>query len=227
MNRIIICSFSFLLVLAMAPAKSEAQDITGITGIITSAVTKVIKAFDLEVQRIQNKTVWLQEAQKTLENAMQQLHLDEITDWVQKQKDLYAEYFDELWKVKTIISYYYRIKEITDKQLQLVNAYGQAWQLLRNDKHFTADEIQHMQAVYSGIISESLKNIDALLVVINSFSTQMSDADRLQLINHAADNVDRDYTNLMRFNNQNKMLSLQRARTQDDIDMVKKLYGLQ
>jgi len=227
MNRIIIGSFFLLLALAMAPAKSEAQDITGISGIITSAVTKVIKAFDLEVQRIQNKTVWLQEAQKTLENAMQQLHLDEITGWVQKQKDLYAEYFDELWKVKTIISYYYRIKEITDKQLQLVNAYGHAWQLLKNDKHFTTDEIQHMQAVYSGIISESLKNIDALLVVINSFSTQMSDADRLQLINHAADNVDKDYTSLMRFNNQNEMLSLQRARTQDDIDMVKRLYGLQ
>ena len=46
----------------------------------------MIIAVDLQVQRIQNKTIWLQNAQKTLENEMSKLKLDEITDWVQKNK---------------------------------------------------------------------------------------------------------------------------------------------
>jgi hypothetical protein len=203
--------------------KSQAQ----LAEIIIEAAKKVIKEIDLGVQKVQTKTIWLQEAEKTLENAMQELHLNEITDWVQKQKDLYAEYFDELWKVKTIISYYHRIKEIMDRQVQLVNAYKQSWNLLQQDSHFTPEELDYMQKVYTGIINESLKNLDQLTLIINSFDTQMSDAQRLQLINNAGDNINRNYADLSRFNNQNALLSLQRAKDQEDIDMVKKMYGLE
>jgi len=157
---------------------------------------------------------------------MQKLHLSEITDWVQKQKDLYSEYFDELWKVKTFIAYYNRIKEVTERQVQLVNAYKQAWALLKQDSHFSPDELDHMQAVYGGIIDESVKNLDQLVIVISSFNTQMSDADRLAIINQAADRIERNYTDLSRFNNQNALLSLQRAQDEDDAAFVKKMYGL-
>ena len=73
---------------------------TGILEIIKAGVKKVIIAVDLKIQRLQNKTIWLQNAQKVLENAMSELKLAEIGDWVQKQKTLYADYFDELWKSK-------------------------------------------------------------------------------------------------------------------------------
>src|SRR5882724_11632441 len=95
--------------LCAANVKARAQD--PVTSIIKEGIKKVIRAFDLQIQRIQTQTIWLQEAQKSLENAMQKLHLDEITGWVQKQKYLYGEYFDELWKVKTFIAYYNRVKE--------------------------------------------------------------------------------------------------------------------
>src|ERR1700733_12667965 len=74
-----------------------------ILDIIKQGVTKVIKAVDLKLQRLQTETIWLQNAQKVLENAMSKLHLDDIADWVQKQKDLYQGYFDELWEVKEVI----------------------------------------------------------------------------------------------------------------------------
>jgi hypothetical protein len=51
-----------------------------IVEIIKAAIIKVIKAADLQIQRLQNKTIWLQNAQKTLENKMSQLKLDEIKD---------------------------------------------------------------------------------------------------------------------------------------------------
>ncbi len=71
-----------------------------IAEIINAAVTKVIIAVDLKVQRLQNETIWLQYAQKALENKMSQLKLDEIKDWAEKQRKLYDDYFQELWKVK-------------------------------------------------------------------------------------------------------------------------------
>ena len=70
------------------------------------AIKKVIKAVDLQIQRLQNKTIWLQNAQKTLENKMAKLKLEEISDWVEKQRKLYDDYFQELWKVKSALTYY-------------------------------------------------------------------------------------------------------------------------
>ncbi len=195
--------------------------------IIKAAVVKVIKAVDLQIQRQQNKIIWLQNAQKTLENAMSKLKLNEITDWVDKQKTLYKDYFEELQKVKAIISYYKRIKEITEKQVHLVEEYKRAWGLFKQDKHFTTEEIAYISRVYSGILDESIKNLDQIFLVINSFQTQMSDAKRLEIINTASDQIDENYNDMKAFNRQGIMLSLQRAKAQNDVDVVKKLYGLQ
>ena len=217
---------SFVLIGTMVPInKASAQD--PITLIIKEGIKKVIKAVDLQVQRNQNKVIWLQNAQKTLENSMSKLKLDEITDWVEKQKTLYKDYYQELQKVKATISYYKRVKEITEKQVHLVEEYKRAWGLFKQDKHFSADELSFMSRVYSGILDESVKNLDQIFMVINSFQTQMSDAKRLEIINAAADRIDGNYNDLKTFNQQGIVISLQRAKSQNDVDVVKKLYGLQ
>src|SRR5689334_15839159 len=104
----------------MPTQHSQAQ---GIVEVIRQGIKRVIIAVDLKIQRLQNKTIWLQNAQKTLENAMSKLKLTEIGDWVERQRVLYADYFDELWKVKAAIAYYHRVKEITERQLAMVEEY--------------------------------------------------------------------------------------------------------
>ena len=83
-----------------------------IVSIITSAIKKVIVAIDLKVQQMQNKTLWLQNAQKELETKMSQLQLNDISDWANKQKKLYSDYYQELQKVKSVISTYQQVKDI-------------------------------------------------------------------------------------------------------------------
>lgn len=198
-----------------------------IVAIIKAAVIKVIKAVDLKIQRLQNKTIWLQNAQKTLENSLSKLKLDNIADWVEKQKILYKDYYEELYKVKAIIAYYDRIRDISEKQLRIVEEYQWAWNLFKQDEHFTADELNYMAEVYSGLLDQSTKNIDQIFLAVNSFTTQMSDAKRLEIINITADQVDANYYDLARFNQEAILLSLQRAKAQSDVEAVKKLYGIQ
>jgi hypothetical protein len=202
----------------------KAQD--PITEIIKAAVKKVIKALDLQMQRLQNKTIWLQNAQKTLENKMSQLKLNAIKDWVEKQRKLYDDYFQELWKVKSVLAYYNRVKDIIERQGQMINEYKGAWALFKQDKNFTAEELDYMYNIYSGMMDESLKSIDQLFLVVNAFATQMSDAKRLEIINTVSDNLEQHYVDLKDFNNQNKMLSIQRASELGEIEYVKRLYGL-
>ena len=215
-----------LMMCCMLLPVKETQAQIPIVDIIKAAVKKVIRAADLQIQRLQNKTIWLQNAQKTLENKMSQLKLNEIRDWVQKQKKLYEDYFEELKKVKSAIANYKRVKDIIEMQVAMVNEYKGAWALFRQDKNFTPDELEYMLNIYTGMMDESIKNIDQLFMVINAFATQMADAKRLEIINSVADNVQQQLLDMKEFNSQNKMLSLQRASEKGEIEYVRRLYGL-
>lgn len=195
-------------------------------GLITEAVKRVIKAIDLRIQRLQNRTIWLQNAQQQLENTLSKLKLEEISGWAKKQRDLYRDYYEELMKIKAVITYYQRIRDITAKQQALVADYQRAWALLGQEGRFTAAERAYMQRVYDGILQESLGNIEHIFTIVESFTTSMSDAQRLELINAAADRIDANYDDLKLFNKQNLLLSLQRSRSKADAQMIRRMYGL-
>ena len=225
MKKILIIA-GILLALSIVPAQQTNAQIP-ILEIIKAGVTRVIKAVDLKIQRLQNKTIWLQNAQKALENEVSKLKLTQISDWAIKQKELYAKYFDELWRVKNSISTFQAVRDIIKKQVQLVKEYSKAFNLSKQDKNFTANELNYMHKVYNGILDESIKNIDQIQLVINSFTTQMTDAKRLEIIYNAGNNIEQNITDLRQFNQQNIILSLQRSKEKNDIDIVKKLYGIE
>lgn len=224
-SKIVSCLLCLLL-LSIPTRSSATTAALPILEIVKAVTKKVIKAIDLRIQRLQNKTIWLQNAQKKIENILSKLKLDEISDWTKKQRDLYRDYYEELGKVKSFISYYQRIKDISQKQTRLIQEYERAWRLLQKDDHFSVKELKHMQEVYTGILQESLEHIDQIFFIIESFTTQMSDAKRLEMINTAADQIDANYGDLTLFTKQNVLLSLQRSKTANDINKVKQFYGI-
>jgi hypothetical protein len=220
----VILPVSAMTLFVALPQGANAQ--VAVLEVIKAGVKKVIKAVDLKVQRLQNQTIWLQNAQKVLENQLSKLKLTEIADWTEKQKDLYSEYYTELWQIKSAIAYYKKIKDLTTKQVAIVDEYKWAWNLFQQDKNFKHKELEQMQEVYKGILDESIKNLDQILLVVNSFKTQMSDAERLDIINDAANKMDTNYSDLKQFNTQNSLLSIQRAKSLDEVAKLKEIYGI-
>lgn len=216
--------FSVTIAFLIPTKTANAQFVIG--EVIKLTVTKIIKAIDLKVQRMQNKTIWLQNAQKVVENQMSKTKLTEISGWTEQQKQLYSNYYTELWKIKSAIVNYQRIKDITMKQAALVGEYKQAWSLFRQDSHFNPQELSYMQQVYSGILDASVKNLDEIMLVVSPTKTQMTDEQRLELINHASDHLDENYNDLHKFNNQGMQLSLQRSKDLNDTQSIKRLYGI-
>lgn len=194
---------------------------------VRAAIIKAIRAVDLQIQKQQNKVMWLQNAQKAMENEMSKLKLKEISDWTEKQRKLYDDYFRELKKVKNAIATYKRVRQIVEMQLQITGEYKRGWSLLRGDKRFSAAELSEMYRIYSGMLDESLKNIDQLMLVTNSFATQMTDGQRLELIESAGKSMDRNLTDIRLFNQRNYKVSISRTRSQQDAEMMKKIYGVQ
>lgn len=220
----VVLPLSATTILVALPSGANAQ--LAIVEVIKAGIKKVIKAIDLKVQRLQNNTIWLQNAQKVVENQLSKFKLDEISDWTEKQRKLYAGYYDELVKVKAMIATYQRIKDLTETQTAIVKEYQWAIALFNQDKHFTPDELTHMQEVYKGILEASIRNLDQVFIITSSFKTQMSDAKRLEMIGEAAAKMDENYSDLRQFNSQNITLSIQRAKSALEIQTLKKVYAI-
>ncbi|MGZ3761028.1 MAG: conjugal transfer protein TraI [Mucilaginibacter sp.] len=213
------------IIILIGPANGTRAQIPAVEA-VKLVVKKVIKAIDLKVQRMQNNTIWLQNAQKTLENELSRFRLNEISNWSDKQRSLYDEYYQELWQVKSTIAYYQRIKELTLQQVALVGEYQRAWKLFQSDKHFRIEEINEMQRVYLGILDASAKNLDQIMLVVNPGKTQMTDQQRLEAINQAGDRLDENYSDLKQYNNQNMILSLHRSKDLNEVQTIKNYYGI-
>lgn len=214
-----------LVLCILFPSTTKAQD--PFLELVKGATKKVIKAVDLMVQRLQNKTIWLQNAQKTIENTLSKLKLDEISAWVAKHKEQYAAYYDELRRVKEVISGYHEVKALIKKQIQLVEEYKAALRLFKGDDHFSVDEIIYMESVYSGIIEESIKNLDMVLAVISAYALQMTDGQRLREIHPISEAVDRNLQDLRAFTQSTQMISVQRSKDQAEVERIKMYYGLE
>jgi len=220
----ILLPFLFMTVLAVAPtSRTHAQ----IFDAIEEAIRQALIAADVAVQKTQTAVIEVQNTQKEIENQLSQLNLGQIGDWEGKIKDIYSDYFSELWKVKTIISYFRQITTIIAQQQQLVQQYKQAYAAVQQDKHFTASEVSYIYSVYTGIINESVKSVDQIITVLTSFSLQMSDADRMKLVGKASADIQQQTSDMGRFNSQTMQISLQRAQSETEVNNIMQLYGLQ
>jgi len=213
-----------LLGLLILQQKADAQ--IPIVGLFTSAIKKVITALDLKVQQLQNQTIALQNAEQALENNLHLNSLNDISGWLNKERSLYQNYYQELAQVKTLIADYDEVKKIISQQKQLVTEYQQASALFNRDTHFSADELKYMGNIYNGILQESLRNLDEVMTAVSAFSTQMDDAERMQRIDHASRGMQTNLDHLRQFNQQNVNLSLIRAKDEQDKQQVKQLYGI-
>lgn len=220
----VVLPLSATVLLTALPTGANAQ--FAIAEVIKAGVKKVIKAIDLKVQRLQNETIWLQNAQKVIENQLSKFKLNEISDWTDRQRKLYSEYYDELVRVKSVISTYKRVRDLATTQAAILQEYKWAISLFKRDKHFTVEEILHMEEVYKGILEASVKNLDQVFIVVSSFKTQMDDAKRMELINEAASRMDQNFSDLKQFNDQNITLSIQRAKSAIEIKTLKEMYEI-
>jgi hypothetical protein len=209
---------------SLLPPKAQAQ--IPIVDLIKGAIKKVIVAIDINVQRLQNKTIALQNAAQQVENTLHLNSLNGINDWLNKEKDLYSGYYEELSKVRKLIADYQAIRGIINQQVQLVSEYRRASALFKGDRHFRPDELRYMDNIYSGILEESLRTIDGLVTTISDLAAQMDDADRLARIQETARAMQTNLDHLRRFNTQNARLSLARAQDERDRTGVKKLYNI-
>jgi hypothetical protein len=219
--KCMICCLMGLMVCTQ-PKSAEAAPIA-VAEIIRQGVKKVIIAVDLQIQRLQNESIWLQNAQQTIENTLSKLRLEEIADWTGKQKSLYEDYYQGLWRVKNLISQYQRVKDIAKIQAALLNEYQQTWKILIQSGDFSFEELQRKQSIYSGILQQSLLHLDQLTFLMKNQLTNIGDAGRLDGIHGLGMKIQVNYDELRRYNSHNLLISQYRKRSKNELKTLKSI----
>jgi hypothetical protein len=149
-----------------------------------------------------------------------------IKDISQGNFNLHKDFLDGLLAISPAVAKYTRIADIISMQLQLVKEYKSYYSRFKKDGHFTLNEIDYIGKVYTNLFNESLKNLDALLSVITAGKLRMSDDERLHSIDGIYDDMQDKLVFLRNFNNSTSILSIQKEKEQQDIDVMRNLYDL-
>lgn len=182
--------------------------------IVGTIVSKVIKAIDLKVQRMQNETIWLQHAQAAAEQALSKSKLAEITSWQQMQEELYEGYFDELKQAKKSITGLSQVKRIVSLQAQVVAEYNR----FGKEASFKHD--------YDALLAGSLDILATLQDVIGA-GMSVKDSDRIMMITALRDAMNQCVKNIKSLNEQQVRSAAANARLKADLQFVKRLNGIQ
>lgn len=138
---------------------------------------------------------------------------------------LHKTFLDALMEVSPAVKKYKRVTDIINYQALIVKRYKEAFNRFKEDKVFTAKEIDYISKVYSNLFKESVKSLDELFMVITAGELRMTDDERLQAIDRIHARIEDQFAFLTNFNNSTSYLALQRKSEQTEINMSKKIYG--
>jgi hypothetical protein len=139
---------------------------------------------------------------------------------------LHKTFLDGLLEVSTTVRNYRKIGQIINFQLAITTESKRAFKRFKGEGNLNIDEIEYLGKVYNNLLSESLRNLDALTDVIRSDKLRMSDDERLSYIDSIYDDILEKLQFLRQFNNNTSILLLQRARERKDTRTLKSIYGL-
>jgi hypothetical protein len=149
-----------------------------------------------------------------------------IKDISEGNFSLHKVFLDGLFAVSPTVQKYKRVADIINNQLQIIKEYKAAYNRFKEDKNFTIQEIEYMGKVYSNLFQESLKRLNELLMVITGGQLRMSDDERITAIDRIYSEVE-DQVNFLRyFNSKAAVLSAQRGKEFQEVEISKKLSDI-
>jgi len=138
---------------------------------------------------------------------------------------IHQAFLDGLMAVNPSVRNYKRIPFIIEYQKLLMQEYRRAWGRFKNDSNLTIDEIFYIESVYRFVIQASVRNLDDLAMIITATKLRMSDDERMRAIDNIFYDMENRMVFLRGFNNDTRLLAIQRAFANNDQQTVKKLYG--
>lgn len=139
---------------------------------------------------------------------------------------LHKNIMDALLNVSESVRTYKRVHDIVNYQLRIVREYKGALKQFTSSGNFTVDELKHLKSVYAGLLDQSAKSLEALVMVITAGELRMSDEERMVAIDRIYADVVEQFGFLKDFNSGTSLLSVQRRAAKTEVELSKRLHGI-
>jgi hypothetical protein len=147
-----------------------------------------------------------------------------IKDISEGNFSLHEAFLDKLLQVSPIVKEYKRVADIMSFQQKIFTGYTSAFSNFKSSGNFTIEEINYLSGVYNNLFDKSLENLNELLMIITAGSLRMTDDERIAAIDRIYLDISDKLNFLNVFNNNTGLLSVQRAKEKNQIDVSRKLY---
>lgn len=205
-KRLILCSL-FLLPLAGRAQTSTAQD---------------IRQLLYDIEKLTQFKAILSDMQTGYTILTQ--GYSEVKSISEGNFNLHSAFLNSLEAISPAVRQYGRIADILTNQASIVTEYKNTWIQANAGGHFSASELLYLNNVFTQLLNQSVDNLTNLTNIVTANTLRMSDAERLQAIDHIYDDTQNKLVFLRHFDNQVALLSLERVKEQNDTQMLKKLY---
>ncbi|HMU47881.1 MAG TPA: hypothetical protein PKC72_16030 [Chitinophagaceae bacterium] len=141
--------------------------------------------------------------------------------------DLHRDFINSLSNVNPKIKSYTRVADIIAYQVCIIKVVKAVISNLKESNQFNPDELEYCKAVFERLLDECLKSMDELFRVITSGELQMKDDERIKRIDRLYLDMQGKYAFCKSFSEECSMLAMQRLMEKGEIDLSKRLNGLE
>lgn len=141
--------------------------------------------------------------------------------------NLHRDFISSFNKVNPKIKGYANVADIIALQLRIISTVKECLKGVKDARQFSIAEIDRCSIVFQNVLNSSLENIEQLLEIITDSKLQMKDDERLKRIDALYTDMQDKYAFSSSFSEEMALLTLQRMHQRADIELSKRLNGLQ
>lgn len=141
--------------------------------------------------------------------------------------NLHRDFISSFKKVNPKIKAYAKVADIIALQIRIIKETKGCLQGVKDAKQFSNAEIDHCSMVFQNVLNASLENLEQLLEIISDGQLQMKDDERLKRIDALYTDMQDKYAFSSSFSEEMAVLTVQRMHQRADIELSKKINGLQ
>ncbi len=141
--------------------------------------------------------------------------------------NLHRDFITSFKSVNPRIKGYAKVADIISYQLRIIKQTKEMFLGAREAGQFTANEMNYCSMVISNLLNSSLDNIEELVTIITNGEFSMKDNERIKKIDALYADMQDKYSFVSSFSEELGLLTVQRMRELHDIDISKKINGLQ
>ena len=149
-----------------------------------------------------------------------------VKDLSEGNFSLHKTFLDALMQVSPVVKNYKRVRDIINFQMLLMKESKNGLNRFVKSGNFSEKEISYFEKVYGNLLSQSLRNLDELTMVLTADKLRMSDDERLQAVDDIYLQMQDKLLFLRNFNATSNVLALQRAKEAKDVYASKGLQEL-